>query len=69
MAIKNPGFARYNSFQEFLSKTKGKDNHPSFTNLFSVRFISPPMMLSNAAVPAGFVGPIQDSKFDVTILY
>mgnify|MGYP001214110021 CR=1 FL=1 len=66
MAIKNPGFARYNSFQEFLSKTKGKDNHPSFTNLFSVRFISPPMMLSNAAVPAGFVGPIQDSKFDVT---
>ena len=24
------------------------------------------MMLSNAAVPAGFVGPIQDSKFDVT---
>jgi len=44
MAIPNPEAARYNSFQEFLSRTKGRDNAPSFTNLFSVRFGTPPMM-------------------------
>ena len=65
MAIPNPTFARYPSFQEFLSKTKGKDNAPSFTNLFSVRFQSPPMMQYSA--PA--TGPVQEnppgSRFDV----
>ena len=49
MAIPNPQAARYPSFQEFISKTKGKDNAPSFTNLFSVRFVSPPMMQSLVA--------------------
>ena len=67
MAIPNPTFARYPSFQEFLSKTKGKDNAPSFTNLFSVRFVSPPMM--QYSIPTGFVGPVQENppsgRFDV----
>ena len=67
MAIPNPTFARYPSFQEFLAKTKGKDNAPSFTNLFSVRFVSPPMM--QYSVPTGFVGPVQENppsgRFDV----
>jgi len=44
MAIQNQQGARYNSFQEFLALTKGKDNSPSTTNLFSVRFTSPPML-------------------------
>ena len=70
MAIPNPTFARYPSFQEFLSKTKGKDNAPSFTNLFSVRFVSPKMLQRpNISYPAGFVGPIPEnppsSGFDV----
>jgi len=65
MAIPNPTFAQYPSFQEFLARTKGKDNAPSFTNLFSVRFQSPPMMQYSA--PA--TGPVQEnppgSRFDV----
>ena len=44
MAIPNPQGARYNSFQEFLANTKGRDNNPSTTNLFSVRIATPPMM-------------------------
>ena len=68
MAIPNPTFARYPSFQEFLAKTKGKDNAPSFTNLFSVRFVSPKMLQSDR-VPIGFVGPVQEnppsSRLDV----
>ena len=48
MAIKNPEYARYPSFQEFINRTKGKDNAPSYTNLFSVRFLSPPMMGASA---------------------
>ena len=70
MAIPTPGFAQYPSFQEFLSRTKGKDNAPSFTNLFSVRFVSPKMLQRpNISYPAGFVGPIPEnppsSGFDV----
>ena len=60
MAIPNPQAARYPSFQEFLSRTKGKDNAPSFTNLYSVRFMSPPMLQS--VIPA--VGPYQPSVLD-----
>ena len=67
MAIPNPTFARYPSFQEFISKTKGKNNAPSFTNLFSVRFVSPPMM--QYSVPVTTMGPLQEnppgSRFDV----
>ena len=40
MAIPNPQGARYPSFQEFISRTKGRDNSPSFTNLYSVKFLS-----------------------------
>ncbi len=70
MAIPTPGFAQYPSFQEFLSRTKGKDNAPSFTNLFSVRFVSPKMLqMPNISYPTGFVGPIPEnppsSGFDV----
>jgi len=63
----NPDFARYPSFQKFLERTKGRDNAPSFTNLFSVRFISPPMM--RYTVDTGFVGPLPEnpvaSRLDV----
>ena len=67
MAIPTPGFAQYPSFQEFIAKTKGKDNAPSFTNLFSVRFVSPPML--QYSVPVTTMGPLQEnppgSRFDV----
>ena len=63
MAIPNPQGARYPSFQEFISRTKGKDNSPSFTNLFSVRFMSPSMM--RTYTPANFLGPVQTEKFDI----
>ena len=41
MPIQNPERARYNSFQEFMSFSKSKDNAPSFSNLFSVKFATP----------------------------
>lgn len=44
MAIYRPESARYNSFQEFISFSKEKDNHPSTTNLFSVSFATPPVL-------------------------
>tara|TARA_B100001250_G_scaffold207452_1_gene178100 strand:+ start:30 stop:872 length:843 start_codon:yes stop_codon:yes gene_type:complete len=63
MAIPNPQGARYPSFQEFISRTKGRDNSPSFTNLYSVRFMSPSMM--RTYTPANFLGPVQTEKFDI----
>ena len=63
MAIPNPQGARYPSFQEFISRTKGRDNSPSFTNLYSVRFMSPSMM--STYTPANFLGPVQTEKFDI----
>ena len=57
-----PQFAKYPSFQEFLEKTKGRDNAPSFTNLFSVRFITPPMMQSSRP---GFMGPTQLKNLEI----
>ena len=67
MAIPNPTQAEYPSFQEFIARTKGKDNAPSFTNLFSVKFVSPKML--QYSIPPGFVGPIQQNppsgRFDV----
>ena len=67
MAIPNPTHARYPSFQEFLARTKGKDNAPSFTNLFSVKFVSPKMLQTLQANVN--TGPIQEnppsSRLDV----
>ena len=67
MAIPNPTHARYPSFQEFLARTKGKDNAPSFTNLFSVKFVSPKMLHTLQANVN--TGPIQEnppsSRLDV----
>ena len=63
MAIPNPQGARYPSFQEFISRTKGRDNSPSFTNLYSVRFMSPSMM--RTYTPVNFLGPVQTEKFDI----
>ena len=63
MAIPHPEYARYNSFQEFLSRTKGRDNAPSFTNLYSVKFGTPMMM--RTSVPTGFVGPVQGNNLEV----
>lgn len=44
MAIPNKESARYSSFQEFMSFSREKDNHPSYTNLYSVSFSTPPML-------------------------
>ena len=61
MAIPHPEYARYNSFQEFLSRTKGRDNAPSFTNLYSVKFGTPMMMRS----PLVLVGPSRGNALQV----
>ena len=61
----NPDFARYPSFQEFLERTKGRDNAPSTTNLYSVRFITPPMMRSYVPTPSTFVGPIPNKNLEI----
>jgi len=45
MAIPNPESARYSSLQEFVAFSKTNDNAPSYSNLFSVHFASPPMLL------------------------
>ena len=44
MPIPNPDSARGSSLQEFIGYFKQSDNNPSFTNLFSVHFSSPPMI-------------------------
>lgn len=48
MAVFRPEYARYNSFQEFLSFTKDKDNSPSFSNLFSVSIATPAILRRGA---------------------
>jgi hypothetical protein len=50
MGIPNPESARYSSLQEFISFSKSNDNAPSFSNLFSVHFASPPMLLKGGEV-------------------
>tara|TARA_B100000902_G_scaffold172950_1_gene167005 strand:- start:501 stop:1346 length:846 start_codon:yes stop_codon:yes gene_type:complete len=57
----NPEYARYNSFQEFLARTKGRDNSPSFTNLYSVKFGTPRMLRA----PLVLLGPTQASRLEV----
>ncbi len=57
----NPEYARYNSFQEFLARTKGRDNAPSFTNLYSVKFGTPRMLRA----PLVLLGPTQASRLEV----
>lgn len=44
MAIPNGQNARNSSLQEFIGFFKQSDNNPSFTNLFTVHFASPPMI-------------------------
>ena len=44
MGIPNPQAARYNSLQEFISLSKGKDNSPAMQNLYSVRIATPAML-------------------------
>ena len=48
MGIPNPEGAQYNSLQNFIGFFKEKDNAPSFANLFSVHFSTPPMMQAGA---------------------
>lgn len=48
MGIPNPESAQYNSLQDFIGFFKEKDNAPSFSNLFSVHFSTPPMMSAGA---------------------
>lgn len=50
MSIPNPQGARYSSLQEFIGFFKKEDNHPSFTNLFSVHFSTPPMLQRGSSI-------------------
>ena len=38
---KDQGNARYNSLQQFQSFMRQDDNHPSYTNLYTVQFGTP----------------------------
>lgn len=58
MAIPREENARYNSFQEFLSLTKKNATGQSFTNLYSVRFSTPNMMIRGA-------GSVKSGKMQV----
>ena len=53
MAIINTEQAQYPSYQEFLAFSKKEDNHPSFTNLFSVHFAAPRLLQSNLGPSVG----------------
>jgi len=57
MAIPRPESARYSSLQEFMGFFKKTDNHPSFTNLFSVHFASPPILLQGGGVSSNKFQP------------
>ena len=48
MTIPNKESAQYNSLQDFIGFFKEKDNAPSFTNLYSVHFSTPPMLKNGA---------------------
>ena len=48
MAIPNKQQAQYNSLQEFIGFFKNEPNAPSYSNLFSVHFSTPPMLQSGA---------------------
>lgn len=49
MGIPKQESARYSSLQEFIGFSKTNDNAPSFTNLFSVHFSTPPMIAEQTA--------------------
>ena len=53
MAIINTEQAQYPSYQEFLAFSKKEDNHPSYTNLFSVHFAAPRLLQSNLGPSVG----------------
>ena len=69
MSIPNPQAARYNSFQEFLSNTKGRDRSPSFTNLFSVRMSTPPMMRQGSGSMASGRMQVETTDLDWMLDY
>ena len=69
MGIPNPEAARYNSFQEFLANTKGRDNNPSTTNLFSVRIATPPMMRQGSEGMAGSNLQVETTDLDWMLDY
>lgn len=48
MAIPNKEQAQYNSLQEFIGFFKAEPNAPSYSNLFSVHFSTPPMLQNGA---------------------
>jgi len=53
MAIINTEQAQYPSYQEFLAFSKKEENHPSYTNLFSVHFAAPRLLQSNLGPSVG----------------
>lgn len=45
--------AQYPSYQDFLAFSRREDNHPSFTNLFSVHFSAPRLLQNNLGPTVG----------------
>ena len=69
MGIPNKQGARYNSFQEFLSETKGKNNSPSFTNLYSIRMSTPRMMRAGSGQVSGSKMQVEGNDLDWLLDY
>lgn len=69
MGIPNKQAARYNSFNEFLSNAKGRDRSPSFTNLFSVRISTPPMMRQGSGAVASGRMQVETTDLDWMLDY
>ena len=69
MGIPNKQGARYNSFQEFLSETRGKNNSPSFTNLYSIRMSTPRMMRAGSGQVSGSKMQVEGNDLDWLLDY
>jgi len=66
MAIPRPESARYSSLQEFMGFFKKESNNPSFTNLFSVHFATPPILRPGGTGVSSDV--FQTEKGDLSLL-
>tara|TARA_B100000085_G_scaffold220063_1_gene204831 strand:+ start:628 stop:1443 length:816 start_codon:yes stop_codon:yes gene_type:complete len=69
MGIPNKQAARYNSLQEFISLSKGKDNAPASTNLFSVRIASPFILRPGSGAVASDKLQIETNELDWQLDY
>lgn len=69
MGIPNKEAARYNSLQDFIALTKGRDNAPAMQNLYSVRIATPNMLRQGGAGVSGSNMQVETSDLDWQLDY